>query len=70
MATKAFIALSDVSSTARDLVTATLKIAASNHYMVGYAAETTKEISFDDFSDAHRDCGYQNANGRRGGGVD
>lgn len=44
--------LSDLTSTGRDLVTAALKIAATNHYMVGFAADTTDGVSFDDLSDA------------------
>jgi len=41
------------SSTAQNLAAAALKIAAVNHYMVGFHAATTADVSFDDFSDAH-----------------
>jgi hypothetical protein len=39
--------------TAQHLAAAALKIAAANHYMVGFDEGSTADISFDDFTDAH-----------------
>jgi hypothetical protein len=39
---------------ASSLARAALKIANANHYMVGFNVDSTAEISFEDFSDAHR----------------
>lgn len=36
------------------LMTAALKIASANHYMVGFDASSTEGLSFDDISDANQ----------------
>lgn len=42
-----------MNTTANSLAMAALKIAAANHYMVGFDEGSTKDISYDDFVAAH-----------------